>query len=177
MNWLNQIGGILQQYSGAAAAQAPDTVENDFEQVAQTAPPATIADALAAAFRSDQTPAFGQMASQMFGNSNGQQKAGMLNILIATVGPAVLSQLMSGRSSSVLGRLLSSGNREITPDQAEQVSPDEVQQIAAEAEKKDPSIIDRFSNFYAEHPTLIKTLGGAALTIALAKIAERHSGM
>ena len=177
MNWLNQIGGLLQQYSGAAAAQAPANVDNDFEKVAQAAPQSTIADALAAAFRSDQTPAFGQMAAQMFGNSNGQQKAGILNTLIATLGPAVLAQLMSGRGSSVLGGLLGSGNREITPEQAEQISPDEVQHIAAEAEKKDPSIIDRFSNFYAEHPTLIKTLGGAALTIALAKIAEEHSGM
>jgi hypothetical protein len=178
MNWMNQIGGLLQQYTGASAAQAPDTVENDFDQVVQAAPQSSLADALSHAFRSDQTPAFGQMAAQMFGNSNGQQKAGLINTLISTLGPGVLAQVLGGgRGSSVLGGLLGGGQRQITPEQAEQISPDEVQQIAAEAEKKDPSIIDQFSNFYAQHPMLIKTLGGAALTIALAKIAEKHSGM
>ncbi|MEJ7711338.1 MAG: hypothetical protein WKF84_16115 [Pyrinomonadaceae bacterium] len=48
----------------------------------------------------------------------------------------------------------------ITPEQAEQISPEEVQEIAAEAEQRDPSIVDRVSEVYAEHPTLIKTLGG-----------------
>jgi hypothetical protein len=177
MNWINQIGGLLQQYAGASAAQAPDTVDNDFDRVAQTAPQSSLADALASAFRSDQTPAFGQMAARLFGNSSGQQKAGLLNTLIATLGPSVISQIVGGGGSSVLGNLLSGGQQHITPEQAEQISPDEVQQIAAEAEQKDPSIIDRFSDFYAQHPTLIKTLGGAALTIALAKIAEKHSGM
>jgi hypothetical protein len=178
MNWMNQIGGLLQQYTGASAAQAPDTVENDFDQVAQTAPQSSLADALSHAFRSDQTPAFGQMAAQMFGNSNGQQKAGLINTLISTLGPGVIAQVLGGgRGSSVLGGLLGGGQRQITPEQAEQISPEEVQQLASEAEKKDPSIIDQFSNFYAQHPTLIKTLGGAALTIALAKIAEKYSGM
>jgi hypothetical protein len=50
-----------------------------------------------------------------------------------------------------------------------------VQQLAAHAEKADPSIIDKASSFYAEHPTLVKTLGGAALTIAMAKMAEKRN--
>jgi len=32
------------------------------------------------------------------------------------------------------------------------------------------------SAFYAEHASLIKTLGGTALTVALAKMAETHRG-
>jgi hypothetical protein len=47
--------------------------------------------------------------------------------------------------------------------------------MAAEAEAKDPSIVDRISKFYAEQPALIKTLGGLALTIAMAKIAQRQT--
>ncbi len=57
---------------------------------------------------------------------------------------------------------------------AQQIPPEAVEQIADKAHKEDPSIIDRISDFYAEHPTLVKTLGTAALTIALAKIAERQ---
>jgi hypothetical protein len=49
-----------------------------------------------------------------------------------------------------------------------------VQQMAAHAEKADPSIVDKASAFYAQHATLVKTLGGAALSIALVKVAERQ---
>jgi len=49
-----------------------------------------------------------------------------------------------------------------------------VQQLAAHAENTDPSIVDKASAFYAQHTTLVKTLGGAALSIALAKVAERQ---
>ena len=38
---------------------------------------------LAAAFRSDQTPPFGQMVSRLFSQSGGQQQAGLLNTLLA----------------------------------------------------------------------------------------------
>jgi hypothetical protein len=47
--------------------------------------------------------------------------------------------------------------------------------VAVEAEKKDPSVVDRISKFYAEQPALLKTLGGLALTIAMAKVAQRQT--
>jgi hypothetical protein len=174
MDWMNQLGGILQQYSGAQGGQAPDTVHDDFDQLSQQAPQSALADGLAAAFRSNQTPAFGQMVAQLFGNANGQQRAGILNTLISTLGPTIAAQLFSQGGLSGLAGQLSGGQHEVTPEQAEQVSPEAVQQIAEHAERKDPSVIDQVSNFYAEHPTLIKTIGAAALTIALAKIAERQ---
>lgn len=190
MNWMNQIGDLLQQYNGADPQRAPDTVDNDFDQLAQNAPPAALADGLAAAFRSDQTPAFGQMVSQMFANGNGQQRASVLNTLLRTVGPTILAQVLArgggggggglagllggggGGGGGLAGLLGGGGAPEVTPEQAEQVSPEEVAQIAEHAEQQDPSIIDRVSDFYSQQPTLVKTLGAAALTIALAKIAD-----
>jgi hypothetical protein len=145
-------------------------VNEHFDQVAQAAPQGSIADGIAAAFRSDQTPAFGQMLGGLFGQSNGDQKAAMLNQLIGSVGPGVLASLAGG---GALSSLLGSGGQ-LTAQQAQQVSPEQVQQLAAHAEKADPSIIDKASAFYAQHPTLVKTLGGAALSIALAKVAERQ---
>jgi hypothetical protein len=188
MDWMNQLGGILQQYNGAQPDQAPDTVHDDFDQLAQTAPPAALSDGLAAAFRSDQTPEFGQMAANLFSNSGGQQRAGILNTLLRAAGPAIISQVLSrvgnsgGGSSSGGGGgglgglidLLRGGQHEVTPEQAQQVPPEAVQEIAQQAQQKDPSVIDRVSDFYAEHPTLIKSLGAAALTIALTKIAQRQ---
>ncbi|MFT4101187.1 MAG: hypothetical protein QM674_09160 [Burkholderiaceae bacterium] len=75
----------------------------------------------------------------------------------------------SGAAAGGSGGLLPT----ITPEQASQLSPEEVGRIAAEAEKHDPSIIDSLSEFYARNPALVKTLGGAILAIAMAKIHER----
>ncbi|MGB8509890.1 MAG: hypothetical protein WCD76_16030 [Pyrinomonadaceae bacterium] len=174
MDWMNQIGGLLQQYNNAPAGEVPDTVHDDFDRFAQAAPQSAVADGLSAAFRSDQTPPFGQMLGQLFGQSNGTQRASILNTLIGALGPTVMSQILSRGGSAGLAGILGGGQQEVTPEQAEQVSPEAVRQVAHEAEQKDPSVVDMISNVYAEHPTLIKTLGGAALSIALAKIAERQ---
>ena len=171
MGLMDQLSDVLKQYSGGTA-QAPSNVNEHFDQVAQAAPQSSVAEGLAAAFRSDQTPAFGQMVSGLFGQSNGEQKAGMLNQLLSSVGPGVLAQLAGG---GALAGLLGGGANSITAQQAQQVSPEVVQQLAAHAEKADPSIVDRASAFYAQHPTLVKTLGGAALSIAMAKVAQRQA--
>jgi hypothetical protein len=168
---MDQVTDVLKQYAGGSA-QVPSNVNEHFDQVAQVAPPSSIAEGIAAAFRSDQTPAFGQMLSSLFGQSNGEQKAGMLNQLVASLGPGALSQLAGG---GVLTGLLGGGAKAITPEQAQEVSPDLVQQLATHAEKSDPSVVDKASAFYAQHPTLVQTLGGAALSIALTKLAQRRA--
>jgi hypothetical protein len=174
MSWIEQLGGLLQQYTGAATAQAPGTVHQDYDQVAQSAPHSALADGIAEAFRSDQTPAFGQMAAQLFSQSNGTQRAGILNELMSTLGPAVMGSVLSGKGSSILSGL--TGGSQITPEQAQQLAPEDVQRLAAEAQKRDPSVIDQFSGFYAQHPALVKTLGGAALAVVISKIAQQHGG-
>lgn len=170
MGLMDQLNSVLQQYANiAGSGQAPAQVNQHFDQVAQVAPKNVVAEGLASAFRSSNTPEFGQMLGSLFSQSNGDQKAGILNQLVTAAGPGMLSQLLGGGG---LASLLSGGSQ-LTAAQAQQVSPEMVQQLAAHAEKSDPSIIDRASSFYAEHPALVKTLGGAALTIAMAKMAEK----
>jgi hypothetical protein len=169
MGILDSLSDVLKNYSGPT--QSTENAPEHFDQVAQAAPRNVVADGIAAAFRSDQTPAFGNLVSQLFGQSNGEQKAGLLNQLLASLGPGSLAQLSGG---GALAGLMGGAGREITPDDAQKISAETVQQIAVHAEKKDPSIVDKASAFYAQHPTLVKTLGGAALTIALAKVAERQ---
>jgi hypothetical protein len=135
-NWINQVGDLLGQYGGTAAQRAPDTVYEDFDQLAQTAHSRRLADGLAEAFRSDRTPPFGQMLGQLFGQSGGQQRANILNTLIATLGPTLVAQLLSRRGASGLAGLLGGGQHQITPEQAEQVPPEAVQEIAAQARSK-----------------------------------------
>lgn len=171
MGLFDQLSSVLQQYAGnSGTGQVNPQVNEHFDQVAQAAPSSTLAEGLAAAFRSDSTPSFGQMLGSMFSQSSGEQKAGILNQLLASGGPGLLSQL--GGAGGGLAALLG-GASQISAQQASQVSPELVQQLAGHAQKSDPSLIDKASAFYSEHPALIKTLGGAALTIAMAKMAEK----
>ena len=173
------LSGLLQQYLGGNAPSTNDA-QAHFDQVAQNASPSTLSQGLAAMFHSDQTPSFGQSASQLFGQANPNQQAGMLNQLIAGMGPVALSSLLSGAGgaaiASVLGKSAGSSTETITPEQASQLTPEQVQQMADHAQQNNPSIVDHMSDFYAQHSGLIKTLGGAALAIALAKIADRSKG-
>ena len=172
MDWMNMIGGLAQQMAGGGAPP-PGQMEQHYDQMAQSTPLSSIAGGLAAAFRSNQTPAFAQMAAQLFGASNGTQQASLLNTLLATAGPALLSgALTSGKMPGLSSLLGGGGARELTPSEVARVPAEEVQRLAEHVEKHDPSIVDRVSEMYAQHPGVVKTLGGAALAIALAKIAQ-----
>ncbi len=153
---------ILQQAIGGGNADA------HIDQVTQQASTGELGAGLAAAMRSDQTPPFGNMVGQLFGQSSPTQQAGVLNQILATLGPAAASALAGG----VLGRVLQPGQTQITPDQASQLSPAQVTEIAAHAEQQHAGVVDEVSQFYAQHSGLIKTLGGAALMIAMAKMKE-----
>lgn len=170
MALIDSISDLLKQYTSGGSPN-PANAADHFDQVAQNAPPGMIAEGLSAVFRSNQTPAFGSLVSNLFSQSNGEQKAGLLNELISSVGPGTLANIAG---SGVLAGLLGGGANQVTAAQAQSVSPEMVERLASHAENADPSVVDRASSFFAQHPTLIKTLGGAALSIALAKVAERQ---
>lgn len=190
------LGDILDQY-----AARPTSTEADFDEVAAQAPPELLGDGIAQAFRSDQTPAFGDMVGQMFGGSNPSQRSGLLNVLIGALGPAVLGKLGGmlggaggagamtgggGGGGGILGSILGGltggasgggGNAapQISPTDAERISPTQIREMAEEAQKSDPGILDRVGGFYAQHPELVKILGGAALAIALGRMAQKRN--
>jgi hypothetical protein len=180
------LGNLLNQYMGGAAGADNARTEEDFDRVAQAAPREAVAQGVTQALRSDQTPPFPQMVGQMFGQSNPNQQAGMLNQLIAAAGPSLIGML-SGRGGAggaggglgnlggMLGNLLggaSGGQPQITPEQASQLSPEQVQEIAQKAEQENPGVVERMGDFYAEHPNVVKGLGAAALAIALGHMAQ-----
>lgn len=150
---------LLQQALGGNA-------ETNFDQVAKEAPPEQLGAGLAEAMRSDKTPPFGTMVSQMFGQSSPTQQAGMLNQILAALGPAAAASLAGG----ALGRMLAPGQSQLTPEQASQLSPAQVTEIATQAEQTQPGVVDQVSQFYAQHAGLIKVLGGTALMVALASM-------
>jgi hypothetical protein len=159
---LNDLLGMLQHYAGGVSKDAD--ADRDFEHVASNAPQDHLANGIAGAFRSDATPPFAQMVSSLFSSSDGQQRAGILSHLLNAAGP--------GAAGGLLGGLLGGqGSTQITPEQAQQVSPDAVHDLAQQAEKNNPSILETAGSFYAQHPTLVKSLG----TLALASVMSHMS--
>jgi hypothetical protein len=154
---------ILKQVAGSGNVSG-----QQFDQVAQGVPANVLADGLAHAFRSDQTPAIGQMVGQLFANSSGQQQAGVLNQIIAALGPAAAGGLAGG----VLGNVMNPGSTQVTAEQASQLSPQQVQAVVDHAHETNPGIADQLAGFYAQHSGLIKTLGAAALAIAVTKMRD-----
>src|SRR5690242_7948518 len=138
MDWMNAVQDIFQRYSGqgGGTAAAPQNPHQDFQQVSQAAPQNVVANGISQAFRSDQTPPFPEMTADLFSNSDPNQKAGLLNRLLSSAGPGLISALPGlGGLSSLLG------GGQVTPQQATQISPGQVQQMAAHAEKQNPSIV------------------------------------
>ncbi len=164
---------ILKQYSNPGKT-SPGDVVGHFDSVAQQASPQELGGGIAAALRSDATPPFGQVVGSLFGQSNPDQKAGVLNEILKGLGPAGLTTAGGG----ILGRILGAGATApaatITPAQAAQVSPSEASTIASSAEQKDGSIVDRVGSFYAQHPTLVKTLGVVALGAVMSHMSNQH---
>jgi len=149
-----------------------NVTDQHFDQVTQNAPPDALGAAIAGAFRSDQTPSIGDMVGQMFQNSNGQQQAGLLNQILATLGPAAAATLGGG----VLGRILQPGATQITPDQAGQLTPDQVTAVVNHANELHPGLADQLGSFYAQHSGLLKTLGGVVALVAMSKLKDHLAG-
>ena len=181
------LGNLLQKYLNVPQDGQPADVTNHFDEVARHAPPEVTGEGIAEALRSDQTPPLGQLVSEMFSKADPQQRAGMLNQILGSLNTSGLGSASTGglgsSNAGVLGSLggllgglvgqAGGGNVQVTPDQVSQISPQQVQDIANHAERTNPGVFDALGGFYAKHPELVKTLGSAALTIALAKMANR----
>jgi hypothetical protein len=166
MGIFDGVKDLLSQYA-SGTAPAGDAAGH-FDQVTQSVDQGTLAQGVTAAIRSDQTPPFAQIASQLFASGSAEQKLAMLNTLVSSITPeqrAQLSQWIPGLGSGA----------SITPGQAAVVPPEAVETIARHAETHNPTIVERMSDLYAAHPTLVKTLGSAAMMIAMRTIAQRRA--
>jgi hypothetical protein len=172
MSLLDDLGGLLNQY--AAGNATSDDVHSAYDRVAPGVPQSTLADGISHAFRSDQTPAFEQMVGTLYNQSDPDQKAGVLNQILAALGPSAAPMLGGLGGSGALagiGDLLS--GRAVSPQQAQEIPPQTVEVLAQQAAKKDPTIMDQAASFYAQHPTLVKAIGAGALALLLSKMSRR----
>ena len=137
---------ILNRYAGMEGGWYSPEAALDFDQVAQSAPRAVVSEGLADTFRAEQTPPFPDMVAQLFHHSDSPQRASLLEEI---------------------------DGAQVSPDEADAILPHEVREIAERAQQHDPGVIERVSGFYARHPDIVRTLGNAALTLALARMAAR----
>lgn len=163
---------ILGRYAHADAQRPapPPQVDSDFTEIAQQAAPDALQDGIAEAFRSDQTPPFEEMVSQLFEHSEPRVRAGLLDNLLAGLAPAAMGSTKGGLAD--VWRRYAAGAR-VSPDRAAEVDPLDVQEVARQARRQNPGVLERVSRFYAHHPELVRRLGSVAMGIALAKIARR----
>jgi len=167
MGLLDELGGMLQRVTSGKADEGE--VHATFDQVAKGVPSSSLAEGIAHTFRSDQTPAFEQMVGGLFSQSSGEQKAGILNQVLATLGGSGVTQALAGAGGlGGLAGLLGGGK--VTPQQAQQVPPEAMQALARQAAQKDPGIMDQAASFYAQHPGLVKTIGAGALALLMSKV-------
>ena len=159
---------LLKQVTSGGNASATD-VDAAYDQVAKGVPRGALAEGLAHAFNSDQTPPFEQMVSGLFDRSNPNQKAGLLNQILGALGPGGVAQVLGAAGGlGGLTSMLSEGS--VTPQQAQQVPPEAVKVLAQQAAKTNPSIVDTAASFYAQHETLVKTIGAGALALLMSRI-------
>jgi hypothetical protein len=180
---LDQVGAILKQYQTGGAAPgaagttpATETVVADFDHVASAVPTNTLADGIAHAMRSDATPEFGTMVSSLFSQANPAQRSAMLSTLVAACGPAA-QRILGGMGAPAAAAGASGAVPDSTgapTEPVQDVHPAAVEALANHAVGQDPSIIDKMSGFYAQHPTLVKGLGAVALATVMSRVSQQH---
>jgi hypothetical protein len=186
-----EIGDILRQY---ASGQPGADVESDFDQVARNADGEQLQHGVTEAFRSSETPPFGDMVGQLFGHADAQQRAGIMGHLLNGAGPGLISSLLGAGGGRGLGGFLGDGAgmgamgallgklaggqaaqaSQIDPADIDNLSPEQVQELATHAERENPGVMEHVSRYVAQHPDMLKALGGATLAFMLGKLAQRR---
>jgi hypothetical protein len=179
------LADLFSQYAGIDPRNVPpEQAERDFDAICPECQHGTMSESVTDAFRSDRTPPFPDMLSRSFGEADPNQRASILNQVLSGLGPMVASGALGGLLQQVLGNRADdrSGSAlpgagasmpQVTPEQAARVDPRQVRDLAAEAERAQPGIVDRLGGFYAQNPALVKKLGGAALALIVANLATR----
>jgi len=183
MGVLDDLGSLASQFAGGRVSETE--VHDAYDRTAREAPREAVAEGLTEAFRSDQTPPFEQMVSGLYDRSNPQQKAGLLNQMIAALGAGGLTEALSRGGLGSLTNILRGGRATpeavtpevvtpevITPEVAAQVPPQEVEVLARRTARKDPTIMEKAADFYAQHPTLVKTIGAGALALLMSRMSR-----
>jgi hypothetical protein len=175
MGLLDKISSAIKQSTGRKSQPSSEQVETQFDQISPGLPRESLASGVTEAFRSPQTPPFGQLVSELFRKASPQERSGMMSALLSAAGPPVLSSL-AGISGSGFSGLIDAYRRGgIAPEQAAQITPEQVEHLASRIEQHNPAVVEHMGAFFSQHPDLLKTLGSGALGTILSNVERRKA--
>ncbi len=166
---------LLKRKRGGHAGAASTSVSDRFRHVAMSASPEIMGRLLADAFRSDQTPPFAELVSQMFGAVSPQRQADILGLLLERLSEAAVASMPDGTQVIGLAGPTRGKGVAISPQGLTGISADQVKRLARLAEWHDPAIIDRIGGLCARHTELIDALGEEAPAV-LAALLDDEKG-
>ncbi len=161
MSILDQLSGVLNNVIGGNLSE--QEVHSNYDQIAQTVPQQTLGAAMGPALQ-----ALGPEEAQKRIAASAQQ-------MTPDQRGGMMQQLLGGLTSSSgmnVGSLLSQlGINQAVATNPQSATPDEVASLAAHAQTNNPDLFHEAMGFYAQHPTLVKSLGA----VVIAQIAS-HLG-
>lgn len=163
MSFMDQIGGLLNQYMSGSGASNREEARQHYDQIAGAVPPGLLGSVIGPALSSLGADQVHERIYNSATEMSPQQRGGFLGTLLGGLSSSGVDV------GSLLGQL---GIRPDVADNPEQASPEDVAKLATHAEQTNPTIFQQAMNFFAEHPTLVKVLG----TMAIAAIAKKLSG-
>jgi len=161
MSFLDQIGSILNQYhSGAMPSR--EEAHAHYDEIARSVPPSVLAQTIGPALESMDTEHLREKITAAAAQMTPEQRAAFLQQILAGLGGA-------GGAAAAVAKAGASPSVAQDPSSA---TPQDVGNVATYAKEHQPEIFRRATEFYAQHPTLVKVLG----TVAIASIARRLAG-
>ena len=162
MSFLNQIGGLINQYTGGSGASNTEEAQNHYDQVAGIVPKDVLGSVIGPALSSMATAEVAEKVLSSASAMSSEQRGGLVQSLVsgfASSGTDV---------SSLLGQL---GLSQSIADNPETATAEDVSKLAAHAHANDPGVFQSAMSFYGEHPGLVKELGPAAISAIIKKLA------
>jgi len=161
MSFFDQIGSILNQYQ-SCATPTREEAHAHYDEIAKAVPPDVLAQTIGPALESMDTAHLKEKIAQTAAQMTPEQRSAFLQEILAGLAG-------SGGAAAALNRAGASPTLAQNPSAA---TPQDVANVATYAKENQPEIFRRATEFYAQHPTLVKTLG----VVAIASIARRLAG-
>lgn len=164
MSFFDSIGGLLSQYISGNAAASTEEAHQHYDQVTSAVPSDILGSAIGPALKSLAVEEFQRHILNSASQMTSEQRGGLFQSLLGGLASS------GGNLSSILGQL---GIDQSVADNPQNASPEDVAALAAHAHQNNPDVFHRAMAFYAEHPTLVKALGTAAVSAIIYEIAKR----
>jgi hypothetical protein len=164
MGLFDSIGGLLNQYISGNGAANTEEAHDHYDQVQSAVPTGILGSSIGSALKSLAVQQVEQHILNSASQMSPEQRGGLMQSLLNGLTSS------GGDVSSILSQL---GINQSVADNPQDASPEDVAALAAHTHQNNPDVFQRAMEFYAEHPTLVKAMGAAAVSAIIYEIAKR----